>query len=129
MSDEEPSITIDKFGGTYANRACPVALVAAAAVGVAARVACRELEVALMARHRVEEFRITATHWRVAGRDYGWPSRCPIPAELWVPLTQAAPAAWLARFLDTSVQEEAHRVLVAERQARARNRSKGVAGV
>lgn len=72
---------------------------------------------------------ITETHWRQAGRDYGWPYRCPIPAELWVPHGQEAPASWLERFLDTTEQEAAHRVLVAARRARARNRSKGVAGV
>lgn len=56
---------------------------------------------------------IEVTHWRQAGRDYGWPYRCPVPAELWVPLGQEAPAEWFTRFMDTSRQEEAHRARVA----------------
>lgn len=68
---------------------------------------------------------ITETHWRQAGRDYGWPLRCPIPAELWVPHGQEAPADWLARFLDTSAAEERHRVLVAARRERKRAKEAG----
>lgn len=65
----------------------------------------------------IQAGRATSTHWRVAGRDYGWPGPVPIPVDLWIPLGQETPAGWFARFMDTSAQEETHRALVARRRS------------
>ena len=61
----------------------------------------------------------TATHWRQAGRDYGWP-RAPgvVLVDLWAPHGQEMPTDWLDRFLTPEPPE-----LRAERHGAARRRA------
>lgn len=46
----------------------------------------------------------TATHWRQAGRDYGWPN-APVVVDLWAPHGREMPADWLERFCDHSCRD------------------------